>query len=39
VVVGGLVAIMVINVVEFVLNGVVLARDWEAAIVALADRP
>ena len=35
VILGGVLAGMVINVVEFFLNGVVLAKDWEAAIVAL----
>jgi hypothetical protein len=35
VILGGLLAGMVINVFEFFLNGVVLAKDWEAAIVAL----
>ena len=32
---GGLLAGIVINVVEFVLNGVVLAKDWATAIAAL----
>ncbi len=35
VVLGGLAAGVVINVFEFVLNGVVLAKDWEAAATAL----
>jgi hypothetical protein len=35
VILGGLMAGMVINLFEFFLNGVVLAKDWEAAIVAL----
>jgi hypothetical protein len=30
---------MVINVIEFFLNGVVLAKDWEAAMLALGRRP
>ena len=36
---GGLVAGMLINVVEFLLNGVVLAKDWEGAILALGRSP
>jgi hypothetical protein len=39
VILGGLLAGMVINVVEFFLNGVYLAKDWEAAIVALGRPP
>jgi hypothetical protein len=39
VILGGLLAGLVINVFEFVLNGVALARDWEAAIVALGRPP
>jgi hypothetical protein len=39
VILGGLLAGMVINVFEFFLNGVVLAKDWEAAIVALGRPP
>ena len=35
VILGGLVAGMLINVVEFLLNGVGLAKDWEGAILAL----
>ena len=35
VILGGLVAGVVINISEFVLNGVVLAKDMEAAISAL----
>jgi hypothetical protein len=35
VILGGIVAGIVINVVEFVLNGVVLAKDMEAAMAAL----
>jgi hypothetical protein len=36
---GGLVGGMVINVVEFFLNGVALAKDWEAAMAALGRPP
>ena len=36
---GGLLAGVVINVVEFFLNGVVLAKDWQAAMVALGRPP
>lgn len=36
---GGLLAGTVINVVEFFLNGVVLAKDWEAAMAALGRPP
>ena len=36
---GGLLAGMLINVFEFILNGVFLAKDWEAAIVALGRPP
>jgi hypothetical protein len=39
VILGGLLAGIVINVFEFFLNGVVLAKDWEAAIVALGRPP
>jgi hypothetical protein len=39
VILGGLLAGMLINVIEFFLNGVVLAKDWEAAIVALGRPP
>ena len=39
VVLGGLLAGIVINVVEFFLNGVVLAKDWEAAMLALGRPP
>ena len=39
VILGGLLAGMVINVFEFFLNGVVLAKAWEAAIVALGRPP
>lgn len=39
VVLGGLVAGLVINVLEFILNGVVLAKDWQAAILALGRPP
>jgi hypothetical protein len=38
VILGGLVAGVIINIFEFVLNGVVLARDMEAAISALSRR-
>jgi hypothetical protein len=34
VILGGLLAGMVINVFEFFLNGVALAKDWQAAMVA-----
>jgi hypothetical protein len=39
VILGGLVAGMLINVVEFLLNGVALAKDWEVAILALVRPP
>jgi hypothetical protein len=39
VVLGGLLAGMVINVFEFFLNGVVLAKDWAAALAALGIPP
>ena len=39
VILGGLVAGMIINVFEFLLNGVMLAKDWEAAILALGRPP
>jgi hypothetical protein len=39
VVLGGFVSGVVINVVEFVLNGVVLSKDWEAAMAALGRPP
>jgi hypothetical protein len=39
VILGGLVAGMLINVVEFLLNGVVLAKDWEAAMLVLGRPP
>ena len=39
VILGGLLAGMRINVIEFILNGIVLAKDWEAAIVALGRPP
>lgn len=39
VILGGLLAGMVINVSEFFLNGVVLAKDWAAAMVALGRPP
>lgn len=39
VILGGLLAGMVINVFEFFLNGVVLAKDWEAAMAALGRPP
>lgn len=39
VILGGLLAGMVINVFEFFLNGVLLAKDWEAALVALGRPP
>jgi len=35
VILGGLVAGLIINIFEFVLNGVILARDMEAAMTAL----
>ena len=35
----GLLAGMIIDVFEFVLNGVVFAKHWEAAILALGRRP
>ena len=38
VILGGLLAGVVINVIEFITNGVVLAADWEAAM-KLAGRP
>jgi hypothetical protein len=39
VILGGLLAGMVVDVVEFFLNGVVLSKDWEAAILALGRPP
>ncbi len=39
VILGGLVAGVVINVFESVLNGVVLAKDWEAAMAAMGKPP
>ena len=39
VILGGLLAGVVINVFESVLNGVVLAKDWEAAMAALGKPP
>ena len=39
VVLGALLAGIVINVVEFILNGVVLAKDWSAAMTALGIPP
>jgi hypothetical protein len=39
VVLGGLAAGMVINASESVLNGVILAKDWEAAMAALGKKP
>ena len=39
VILGGLLAGMVINVFEFFLDGVVLAKGWEAAMVALGRPP
>jgi len=36
---GGLVAVVVINVVEFVLSGVVLSKDWATAMAALGTPP
>ncbi len=39
VILGGLVAGLIINIFEFVLNGVVLAKDWEAAVLALGRPP
>jgi hypothetical protein len=39
VILGGLVAGVVINVFESVLNGVVLAKDWEAAMAAIGKPP
>ena len=39
VILGGLVAGMLINVVEALLNGVVLAKDWEVAMLALGRPP
>jgi len=39
VVLGGVVAGMLINLAEFVLNGVVLAKDWAAAMAALGRPP
>ena len=39
VILGGLVGGMLINIVEFVLNAVVLAKDWEAAMVSLGRPP
>lgn len=36
---GGLLAGIFINVVEFFLNGVLLAKDWEAAMLALGRPP
>lgn len=39
VILGGIVAGVVINVFESVLNGVVLAKDWEAAMVSLGKPP
>lgn len=39
VILGGLVAGVVINVFESVLNGVVLAKDWEEAMAALGKPP
>jgi hypothetical protein len=38
VILGGLVAGMLINLIEFFLNGVFLAKDWQAAMMAL-NRP
>jgi hypothetical protein len=39
VILGGLAAGMLINVVEFFLNGVILAKDWQAAMLALGRPP
>jgi hypothetical protein len=39
VILGALLAGIVINVVEFILNGVVLAKDWAAAMAALGIPP
>ena len=39
VILGGLLAGVVINVFESILNGVVLAKDWEAAMAALGKPP
>ena len=39
VIVGGLLAGLVINAGEFVLNGVILAKDWEEAMKALNKEP
>ena len=39
VILGALLAGIVINVVEFILNGVVLAKDWSAAFTALGIPP
>ena len=39
VILGALLAGIVINVVEFILNGVVLAKDWSAAMTALGIPP
>lgn len=39
VILGGLLAGMVINVFEFFLNGVILAKDWQAAMLALGRPP
>lgn len=36
---GGLLAGVIINAVEFLINGVVLARDWEAVMKALGRPP
>ena len=39
VILGGLLAGMVINVFEFFLNGVILAKDWQVAMLALGRPP
>ena len=36
---GGLLAGVWINIIEFFLNGVVLANDWQAALLALGRPP
>jgi len=39
VILGGLLAGLVIDIGEFVLNGVILAKDWDAAMKALGKEP
>jgi hypothetical protein len=39
VILGGLLAGILINVFEFILNGIILAKDWEAALLTLGRPP